>query len=271
MYLEPLGVDAAALRGYGTDLVIAAGDIPAAPAAFTVTGGDAISQKISSLLPSIEGPILDGLPQVKGEAQSTADRVVSAADTYQRVDDELAGKVREAVQEALGTAGTGGGGGGAGGAGTAAAGGAPASGGSAAGAGGAAAGGSATGGSAAGGADAMSQMGQMMSMPMQLASQAVQIPMQALGALAAVPQAIMQGVQQVSQAAGGLGDEEEPVEKAAEETRAEDEKKPEEAAAERPDAERAPVEPPVAQTDPNVAPQPVAPEKQPAQTRPADL
>ena len=45
----------------------------------------------------------------------------------------------------------------------------------------------------------------MMSMPMQMASQAAQMPMQAMSALGQVPQGIMQGVQQIGQMAGGLG------------------------------------------------------------------
>lgn len=262
MSLEPLGVDAGALRGYGMDLLTAAGDIPAAPAPFAVTGADAISQKISSLLPSIEGPILDGLPQVKAEAQATAERVVSAADTYQRVDEELAGKVRE---NGFGEPGCE----------AAAGGGEPGSATGAEGVSGSGAAGSGmggAGGSGAGGADPMSQMGQMMGVPMQIASQAAQIPMQALGALAAVPQAIVQGMQQVSQLAGGLGgesDAEKDEESSPEEDRAEEPKPEKAAAAERTGAERAPVEPLVTQRDSNVAPVEPAPEKQPAQTRPA--
>ena len=42
-------------------------------------------------------------------------------------------------------------------------------------------------------------MGQMMSTPMQMASQMAQMPMQVMGAVAAVPQGIMQGAQQVGQ------------------------------------------------------------------------
>ena len=54
----------------------------------------------------------------------------------------------------------------------------------------------------------MGQMGQMMSMPMQMAGQAAQMPMQAMGAVASAPQGVMQGVQQVGaadQPAGGQG------------------------------------------------------------------
>jgi hypothetical protein len=54
----------------------------------------------------------------------------------------------------------------------------------------------------------MSQMSQMMGTPMQMASQAAQMPMQAMGAVSSAPQGVMQGVQQISQLAGGKGDAE---------------------------------------------------------------
>ena len=57
-------------------------------------------------------------------------------------------------------------------------------------------------------------MGQMMGMPMQMASQAAQIPMQLAGMAASIPQGIMQGVQsamqQVGQMAGGAGEKTDP-------------------------------------------------------------
>jgi hypothetical protein len=66
------------------------------------------------------------------------------------------------------------------------------------------AGGSGAGG-AVGGAGSTSQMGQMMSMPMQMASQAAQMPAQAMSARGQVPQGIMHGVQQIGQVTGSLG------------------------------------------------------------------
>ncbi len=58
------------------------------------------------------------------------------------------------------------------------------------------------------------QLGQMMGMPMQMASQAAQIPMQLAGMAASIPQGIMQGVQsamqQVGQMAGGAGEKTDP-------------------------------------------------------------
>lgn len=260
---EPFGVDDGALRGFGADLVIAASDIPAAPAGFTVTGADAISQRISGLLPTIEGPILSGLPQVKEEATVTANGIVESAEAYQRTDEEIAARIRELLglvdpsERESGPGGRGAPGGvsgsGAGGSGNPGAAGAEAASG-------------ASGASSAG--DPMSQMGQLMGMPMQIASQAAQIPMQALGALAAVPGAIMQGVQQVSQMTGTMGDPEE-VADAVEEAKPAEEPQRDEAVPERPEAERAPVEQPRAQVD-SPEPAPVPEKPQPAQTRPAD-
>ena len=226
---EPLGVDDAALLGYGNDLVNAAADIPAAPAAFTVTGGDAISQKISSLLPALEQRFIDGLPDAKEEAKGTAERIVGAAQTYQRTDEQIAqlilgGELDEsgAVPGAIGgtSAGVG--------AGTA----------SAVGGGGAATG--ASSGSRSGASSAA--MSQLMGMPMQIAGQAAQIPTQAMGALAAIPQAVTQVVQQVAQMAGGEGGPGESPEAPEEDQR-------DEATAEQPERERAPVESPVADAD----------------------
>ncbi|WP_319450283.1 MULTISPECIES: hypothetical protein [unclassified Mycobacterium] len=147
--------------------------------------------------------------------------------------------------------------------------GAPAAGTAAAGAPGAATAASAAGGSAASGAGAMGQMGQMISMPMQMAGQAV-------GMAAAVPQTVMQGVesavQQVSQLTGGLGqdgdssvsDAQLTGEHKGDESRtrpdepAKAEQAHEGAAADQPHAaEQAPVAPP-------------ADQKPPAQTRPAE-
>ncbi len=168
----PLKVDPELLRKYGQQLLTAAGDLPAAPAPFTVTGTDAISQAIAEKLPSLEGAIQDALPQLKDEASNTASNVVEAAGRYSSTDSQLAADYEKHQFDSAG--GPGGGG-------------------------------SGTAGSGGGGADSMGQLGQMMSMPMQMTSQAAQLPMQAMSAVGQVPQGIMQGVQQIGQMTGGMG------------------------------------------------------------------
>jgi hypothetical protein len=161
----PLKVDPELLRKYGGQLLNAAGDLPDAPPPFTVSGTDAISQAIADKLPSIEGPIQGALPQLKDEASNTASNVVTAAGRYSSTDAQLAADYEKHQFDSA--AGTGGGGAGSG-----------------------------------GGSEAMSQMGQMTSMPMQMGGQAAQMPMQTMSAVAQVPQGIMQGVQQVGQTVG---------------------------------------------------------------------
>ncbi|MDT5180250.1 MAG: hypothetical protein QOJ95_4448 [Mycobacterium sp.] len=163
-----LKVDPEQLQKYGGQLLSAAGDLPDAPAPFTVTGTDAISQAIAGKLPGLEGPIQDGLPQLKNEASSTASKVVTAAGQYASTDAQIAADYERHQFDSAGSPG----------------------------------GGSAGSG---GGSNSVSQMDQMTSMPMQMASQAAQLPMQAMGAVGQVPQGIMQGVQQIGQMTGGLG------------------------------------------------------------------
>jgi len=59
-------------------------------------------------------------------------------------------------------------------------------------------------GSGSGGVGSMDQMDQMVSMPMQMASQMGQSPMQVMAAVAAAPQGVMQGAQQVRQQVGQM-------------------------------------------------------------------
>jgi hypothetical protein len=164
--IPPLTVDPELLERYGNQLLTAAGGLPEAPPPFTVTGTDPMSQAIADKLPAMEGGIQDGLPQLKDQASATASTIVSAAGQYQSADQQNATDIKKHQFDSAGGPG---------------------------------------GGSGAGGGGAMSQMGQMMTMPMQMAGQAMQIPMQAMGAVASVPQGIMQGVQQISQMTGGLG------------------------------------------------------------------
>lgn len=186
---DVLRVDTEMLSQLGSQLEASASAIPDPPTPFSVTGGDAISQAIAAKLPSMETPIIEGLPAVKEAAGKTASNMVSAADRYQTTDEQLAAEYEKHRFD-----GSGSGAGGGSVAGAASGGGAAVS----AGAGGAASAGSA----AADSMSQMGQMGQMMSTPMQMASQAAQMPMQAMGAASSAPQAVMQGVQQISQLAG---------------------------------------------------------------------
>jgi hypothetical protein len=180
---DTLRVDPEMLSQLGSQLETSARALPEAPAPFTVTGSDAISAAIAEKLPALETPIIEGLPAVKQAAAQTASNIVAAAGKYQGTDEELAAAYEK---QQFGGGGVGGAAGGA--AGVAA---------------GAAA--SAGAGAAGAGGGAMGQMGQLMSMPMQMASQAAQMPQQAMGAVSQIPQAGMQGAQQIVQMATGAG------------------------------------------------------------------
>lgn len=176
----PLKVDPERLSQLGSVLKTAAAGLPDAPAPFTATGADEISLAIKGKLPAIENVIQEVLPQVKAGAQDTASKMLKAAAQYLGTDQELAAKYQQhQFDSAASPVGSGGAGGSS----------------SVGGAGGATS-------TAAAQSDSMSQM---MSMPMQMANQAAQVPAQMMSAAASVPQSLMQGVQQVSQMAGGLG------------------------------------------------------------------
>lgn len=196
-----LRVDTTPLASGGQGLLNAADDIPEPPVPFTAVGGDALSTILNARTQAMEAPLVAGMPVTKAEALRTAQNIMQAAGIYERVDQELADRILEALfgiegAEGAGAAGAGGAGGGAvGAAGTA---GAPS--------------GAATTAAtpAAGAAQQAGQMGQMAGMPMQMAQQAAQIPMQLASMAASIPQGIMQGVQsamqQVGQMTGGTGE-----------------------------------------------------------------
>lgn len=196
---DVLRVDTDLLSQLGSQLETSARALPEPPAPFAVTGQDAISQAIAAKLPSLETPIIEGLPAVKQAASETAANIVSAAGKYQTTDAELAAAYeKHQFDQAAGAAGAGGGAGagatgagatGVGGAGTGAAG---------AGAAAGAAGGAALGGAGGG----LSQMSQMMGTPMQLLGQVAQAPQQAMQG---VGQGVQQGMQQVTQLVGAAG------------------------------------------------------------------
>lgn len=133
---DVLKVDAPLVEQLGGELETSAGGLPDAPPPFVVSGVDAISEAIAFRLPGIEGPIQEGLPQVKADATKTAGNIVSAAGKYQATDEQLATNYEKHQFDQAGAPATGGSGGGSGG-------------------------------------DPMSQMGQMMGMPMQMAQQAM--------------------------------------------------------------------------------------------------
>lgn len=200
----PLSVDPEQLRLAGGELLASAGQLPAAPAPFTPPiGKDPLSAAISAQIPAIEEPVAAQLPAVQVQATKTANNVVGAAEAYQATDQELGGQISQEMQNpsADGAIGSGG---------------------------------------AAGLGAGAGSMDQMMSMPMQMASQLGQAPMQAMGAVTAVPQGAMQGVQQVGQQvqqmAGQFGGGSSPVG----ETREEQLPEHDGAAAGHPGAERAP-------------------------------
>jgi hypothetical protein len=165
--ISSLRVDPERLALLGNQLVSAANGLPAAPEPFVETGTDELSQAIRDALPAIEDPIQAALPKLKTEATKTANNIVTAAGHYQRTDEQLAADYDAHRFDAAAAMGAGSAGGGAG-----------------------------------AGGDAGS-MGQLMGMPIQMASQAAQVPMQAMGALASVPQGVVQGVQQIGQMVGG--------------------------------------------------------------------
>jgi hypothetical protein len=268
MAFETLGVDPESLSGYGNEMLSAASQIPMAPPPLVLAGADPITLKIMGSVPAIEAPIQTGLPEVKAEAGKTAADIVAAAAKYLQTDEQLAKAYEGQFEGQAGSPGnSGAGAGAAGGAGAGAA--------------------SSCAPPAGGGTGGMDQMGQLMSMPMQMAGQAVQLPMQAMGALGSIAQGIMQGVQQVGQMAGGmgggddasLGELEKVGEHDTDESRTEKDEAPtsgegkrDGAASGRPDEERAPVEPARPQTSPRTeVPAPPVEEKQPAQTRPAEV
>ena len=175
----PLSVDPEQLAAAGGELKHSAGQLPVAPAPFSVVGSDPLTQAINAQIPAIEEPIATQLPAVKAQATKTAQNVISAAEAYLTTDQQLGGQISQEMQNLPAAEGLSGGGGSAGGAATSAAGGM-----------------SGAAGSAAGGAGSMSQM---MGMPMQMAGQMSQMPMQAMGAVTSAPQGVMQGAQQVGQ------------------------------------------------------------------------
>lgn len=246
---EDLRVDTALVRQSGGKLQAIAGLIPEPPATFTPEGTDALSTAIAGRVAEVVEPVIAQMPITKDELTRFAQNVMAAADSYDGSDRQIAEDILKRLGLLDEAAGAGGG----------------------SHAGGTGAGPVGTAGSPpAIGAGQPDQMGQLM----QMAQQAAQIPMQLAGMAAAIPQAMIQGVQsavqqasQMSQMSGEgqqLGDDE------AQPGEAEREKPPEDKA--EPQAEAAPGNS-AGERAPDAGPSAPAPEApaapKPVPTRPA--
>lgn len=162
----PLKVDPEQLSAAGGAMLSAAEQLPEAPPPFMPVGSDPLSAAIIGQIPAVETPIMTQLPLVRTQSADTAKSVVDSALAYRATDQQSGVAINEMMQNLPPASGQG------------------------------LSGSSSPASAAGGGADSM---GQMMSMPMQMASQMGQMPMQMMGAVAAVPQGVIQGAQQVGQ------------------------------------------------------------------------
>lgn len=113
-----------------------------------------MSVRIIAEAPFAEGPIILELPVIKADAAQTAKNVISAADRYEQADEMLGRRIEQSqIPDANGSPDTGG-----------------------------------MDAAQNAGAAQAGQMGEMMGMPMQMAQQAAQLPMQMMGMAAALPQ-----------------------------------------------------------------------------------
>ncbi len=88
---EPLSVDTSGLRAAAG--VLGDLDVPPPPKPFAVTGFDAMSAAINEVLPTIETPVIDGLPVAEAALKKTATDMATAADRYDETDAASAGDV----------------------------------------------------------------------------------------------------------------------------------------------------------------------------------
>lgn len=162
---RPLTVDPEQLSAAGGALRSSAENLPEPPPPFLPVGADPLSAAIIGQIPAVETPVMTQLPLIQAQATTTAQNVIDSAMAYQATDQRSGAAINEMLQTPPTVPGS------------------PGSGGPPP--------------SAAGGGAA--SMGQMMSMPAQMAGQMTQMPMQVMGAMAAVPQGVMQGAQQAGQ------------------------------------------------------------------------
>lgn len=88
---EQLSVDTSGLRAAAG--VLGDLDVPASPTPLTVTGTDAMSAAISEVLPTIETPVIDGLPVAAAALKKTSADMAAAADRYDETDSASAGDI----------------------------------------------------------------------------------------------------------------------------------------------------------------------------------
>lgn len=162
-----LRVNIAELRAGALGFKDAADALPDPPSAFPSLGSDRFAQALTSRTNEVESSLHDTMPTTRSDARSTATNIGTAADRYEQTDQQAHTDVNARLAEFDSKFGSSSGGGGA--------------------------------------TDAMGQFGQLMQMPMQMAQQLGQVPMQMAQQLGQIPQTIMQGVQQLGQMGGGLG------------------------------------------------------------------
>ncbi|MCT7659001.1 hypothetical protein [Mycobacterium deserti] len=208
---ETLRVDTGLVSEASGSLQTIAGAIPPPPTVSSPSGTDALSAAIAAKINELVDPVIAQMPISKEELKKYAEKVATAARTYDNVDRMLAEEIQRRVEDLDNKFGKGSEsapeganpavGAPSGGAG------APSGGGrSEAGGGAAASGGSGAGGAAAPASQPAGQMGQTMQDPTQMAQQASQSPGQMPGMVTAVPQAAAQGLQSVMQTVGQLSE-----------------------------------------------------------------
>ncbi|MGA5534695.1 type VII secretion target [Mycolicibacterium nivoides] len=163
-----LRVNIAELRAGALGFRDAADALPDPPSAIPSLGTDRLAQALTNRTNEVESSLHDTMPTTRSDARTTANNIGTAADRYEKTDQQAHSDVNARLAEfdsKFGSSDSGGG----------------------------------------GGMDAMGQFGQLMQMPMQMAQQLGQVPMQMAQQLGQIPQTIMQSVQQLGQMGGGLG------------------------------------------------------------------
>ncbi|MBX8690869.1 hypothetical protein GO011_25845 [Mycobacterium sp. 20091114027_K0903767] len=167
MVTGELRVNIAELRAGALGFKDAADALPDPPSAFPSLGSDRLAQALTSRTNEVESSLHDTMPTTRSDARTTATNIGTAADRYEKTDQQAHAAVSDRLAEFDSKFGSSSGGGGA--------------------------------------MDAMGQFGQLMQMPMQMAQQLGQVPMQMAQQLGQIPQTIMQSAQQLGQMGGGLG------------------------------------------------------------------
>lgn len=161
-----LRVNIAELRAGALGFKDAADALPDPPSAFPSLGTDRLAQALSSRTNEVESQLHETMPTTRSDARTTATNIGTAADRYEKTDQQAHSDVNDRLAEFDSKFGSS---------------------------------------SGSGAMDAMGQFGQLMQMPMQMAQQLGQVPMQMAQQLGQIPQTIMQSVQQLGQMGGGLG------------------------------------------------------------------